>query len=488
MSLTSPVFLVALAGIFALTQILREGTPRVVAWLVASYAFYYLLSSTLIVVLLFITAITYVGGNLLSGTKNETQRKFVFTGALLLVLAPLIGFKYLHFILGALAGLVTWFGVPVGAPAMELALPIGLSFFTFQALGYLADVFIGTYQSERRLSRVALYLAFFPTVTAGPIQRAGRLIPQLDERRPFESDRMLAALRFILWGLTLKAVLAEILYGKIAKVFGDLASASPLEALFGSIFYTFYIYTDFAGYSLIAIGSGLLLGIKLDPNFRQPFLSTSIPEFWRTWHISLSSWVRDYVFMPLRLKWRHSPFWGLVGAVILSFLIIGVWHGANWTFVVFGLMHGIMAAVSITTQSVRDRLWKAVRAPVGLVRVLRILTTFMFVTISFIVYRADSIKEAGAVFRKIFSSDLLANIRFAMQADGAGAFKSIGPLDIGWLVIVIVLGADILARSGLVVERMPRAIQVVLYNIALLALTYMWIAGNAPQPFLYYRF
>ena len=293
MSLSDPAFLGFFAAVFVLFYLLPGGTARLVLLLAASIGFYVDLVGGYTAVLIYVAAVAYLGGLLLQGSPAGRRRQAVFVAALVTILAPLVFFKYLDFLADAA-------GVTLPDALNDLALPVGLSFFTFAATGYLIDIYLGLFAAERSPLRLGLFVTFFPLVTAGPIERGGRILPQLDLKQPLSSARAFEGLRLIFIGLVLKVLFADTLSVPVAKVFGDPESALPLEKLVAVVFFAFDLYADFAGYSLIAIGCAKMLGIEVQPNFREPFLSQTIPEFWRTWHISLSFWVRDYLFLPMR--------------------------------------------------------------------------------------------------------------------------------------------------------------------------------------------
>jgi alginate O-acetyltransferase complex protein AlgI len=474
MSLSEPTYIAFLLVVFVLYYLVPPGRPRGFLLLGASYLFYFLLSGYYLLILLFVTAATYGGGLLLGARADGRGRGSLFSLICLLVLTPLVIFKYLGFLLG-IAGFA-------GSPLLHLVIPVGLSFFTFAALGYLIDVYLQVSDPARHPLDLALFLAFFPIVTAGPIERAERFLPQLDLAAEFSSDRALAALRLIFIGLFLKVWCADALIKPADTIFNAPSQYIPLEQLFGVIFYVFYIYADFAGYSLIAIGSALMFGLEVRPNFRQPFLSSTIPDFWRTWHISLSSWVRDYLFAPLRMQWRYYGAAGMGVALFLSFIVIGIWHGAAWGFIVFGVMHGIMVLYSTYTLAARDRLWSWLRMPRSVLHIVRAVVTFLMVTLTFVAYRANSLADARAMYHGILSAKLLAFLH------GPATLKLVGSAALGWKIILLIIAGDILARRGLTLEKFPVLVQIPLYNIGAALIVYGWVSGNASEPFLYYKF
>jgi alginate O-acetyltransferase complex protein AlgI len=483
MTLSDPSYIGFFAVVFVLFYLLPGGMPRLVLLLAASLGFYFELSGAYVAVLLFVAAIAYAAGMSLPGTRH---RRMMFVAALLAVVAPLIVFKYLGFLSDA-AGI----GLPL--PIAHLALPIGVSLFTFVAIGYLIDVNLEVIAPERNPLRLGLFVAFFPLVTAGPIERGGRLLPQLALALPFSSGRALAGLRLIFVGLVLKVVFADPLAAPVATVFGDPEGSLPLEKLVAVIFFAFDLYADFAGYSLIAIGCANMLGIEVQPNFRQPFLSPTIPEFWRTWHMSLSFWVRDYLFLPMRAKWRRSGHKGLIGATLLSFLILGVWHGAGWQFAIYGLAFGGLAVGSLYTVKYRDAAYAALGVPRLAVWIVRAVITFFLVALVLVLFRANYLDDAWLFYRDIFSLDLADNLWVTIKS---ALFHRGEPLEMpvasaywaDWLLIAALVAGDILVRNGVTLAKCPIAVQFVAYNAGVASIVYQWMAGSVAQPFLYYKF
>ncbi len=493
MSLSSPEYFLFLSCVFVLFYLLPKGRPRVVLLAGASYFFYSQLSHYYVLVLAAVTFCAYSARWLLAGTKDASRRWRLFGAILTLLVMPLFIFKYLEFVLGTGAAALSMIWDPVSAPVLSLVLPVGISFFTFAAVGYVIDVYLEVIEPEHRPLEFALFLSLFPLISAGPIERASRILPQLQLDADFKADNALAGWRLILIGLLLKLVFADQLIEPANKIFETPEKFIPLEQLFGVIFYVFYIYGDFAGYSLIAIGSAMLFGLKVAPNFRQPFLSATIQEFWRNWHISLSSWARDYIFAPLQVSWRRYRFTGLAMATMISFILIGIWHGAAWGFIVFGFFHGALTIGSLITLRHRDAFWSALKVPPILVKMARVPVTLALVILTFVVYRANSLTEAWAMYGDILSLDLLLNVWYlikivAMQTGTPTALSVIGIGSIGWLYIFAMLGGDILVRNNYQIQRFPAVVQIVFYNVALMTVIYAWLSGNTAQPFMYYKF
>jgi alginate O-acetyltransferase complex protein AlgI len=486
MSLSDSTYLGFFAVVFVLFYLLPGGTVRLLLLLVASLGFYFNLAGAYIFVLLFVAAVAYAGGLLLQRLAGSGHRRLIFIAVLVAALAPLMMFKYLGFICDSI-------GVALPDWIAGLALPVGLSFFTFAAVGYLIDVSLELQTAERNPLRMALFVAFFPLVTAGPIERGGRLLPQLGLDVQFSSVRALAGLRLIFIGIALKVLFADTLAVPVAEVFGAPESSLPLDKMAAIIFFAFNLYADFAGYSLIAIGCANMLGIEVQPNFRQPFLSPTIPEFWRTWHMSLSFWVRDYLFLPLRAHWRRAGHKGVVASTLLSFLILGLWHGAGWQFAILGLAFGTLAVGSIYTLRYRDAAYAALGVPPWLVRIIRAIITFILVALVLVLFRVNFLGDALLFYRDIFSFDMLDSLWRTIDST---LFRQGTPLTppmmaaywADWLLIAAIVVGDILVRNGFTLAKCPISLQVITYNVGATLIVYQWVSNSVPPPFLYYKF
>jgi len=486
MSLSDPAYLGFFIVVFVLFYLLPGGTARLLLLLAASLAFYFNLAGVYLAVLLFVAAVAYAGGLLLQARAEKRNSRVIFVAVLLAVIAPLILFKYLGFLCDSVS-------IALPESIARLALPVGLSFFTFAAIGYLIDVNLDLLKAERNPLRVALFVTFFPLVTAGPIERGGRLLPQLDLALPLSSDRALAGLRLIFTGLVLKVLFADTLAAPVAIVFGDPESSLPLEKFVAVVFFAFDLYADFAGYSLIAIGCANMLGIDVQPNFRQPFLSPNIPEFWRTWHMSLSFWVRDYLFLPLRAQWRRAGPKGMIGATLLSFTILGIWHGAGWQFFFYGLAFGVLAVGSLYTMKYRDAAYAALGVPPLVVRIIRAFITFILFALVLVLFRVNYLRDAWLFYRDIVSLDMLSNLWVTLKS---GLFHQGAPLDLpvvsaywaDWFLIAAIVASDILVRNGVTLAKCPVLVQAVAYNVGLALIVYQWMSSSVAPPFLYYKF
>ena len=370
---------------------------RNIVLLAASYIFYMGWQPGYALWLLGGTVITYTSALAIAKTCNQRSRRMALGIGVLLNVGTLFLFKYYDFVASSLSeALTAWIGkgyVPT-FPKLEWLLPVGISFYTFQALGYCIDVYRGTTKVERNFLTYALFVAFFPQLVAGPIERSNHLLPQLKQQHRFDSDRMLLGLRLMAWGYFLKLVLADRCAIYVDIIWNNLEHHNGGSYLLAAVLFSFQVYGDFAGYSCIAVGAARVMGFRLMQNFHRPYLSAGIGEFWHRWHCSLSTWLRDYVYIPLggSRGGRRRTFRNL----LLTFVLSGIWHGAGWTFVLWGGIHGGLLCVerAVGVKSTATR---------GMRRGWYILMTFTLVTLAWIFFRAPSISKAWTLLTGIFT-------------------------------------------------------------------------------------
>lgn len=368
--------------------------------LVASYGFYMGRRPEYALLLLFVTATTFVAAQQMARREGAARRWWLAV-SLAGTLGVLAVFKYLDFALGSIGAVTRAAGFGGSLEPMGVLLPLGISFFTFQALGYAIDVYRGSVDPERRFGVYALYVSFFPQLVAGPIERSKTLLPQLTRPVAWDDARVGDGLRRMGWGFFKKLVVADRLALYVDAVYGDPTGHSGATVLVASYLFAFQLYYDFSAYSDIAIGAARILGIDLMENFRRPFRARSIGEMWQRWHISLTTWFRDYLYIPLarRRRWRANP----VLDFFPLFVLIGLWHGASWTFVVFGALHAVYMATGLLTARararVRDRLQVARRPRV--LAAARVLVTFHLLVFSVVFFRAESLAHAGVVLANV---------------------------------------------------------------------------------------
>lgn len=304
--------------------------------LAASYVFYMSWSAKYALLLLTSTAITFVSGVVMD--RSPRYKRAALVCSILLNIGILFIFKYANFTIDIFNGVLSWFGSSSELSYLDLLLPVGISFYIFQALSYSIDVYKGKIATEKNFFFYALFVSFFPQLVAGPIEKASHLLPQLKKSFDFNFDRARDGLQMIIWGMFKKIVIANRLAIYVDQVYNNVGSFGPIELMMASIMFAFQIYCDFSGYSDIAIGIARIMGYDLMRNFNRPYFARSIGDFWHRWHISLSTWFQQYLYIPLggnRVKIPRHYF-----NLFVTFLVSGIWHGANWTFVVWGALHG----------------------------------------------------------------------------------------------------------------------------------------------------
>ncbi len=355
-----------------------------------------------ILILLFTIIIDYFAGIWLEDTKDK-KRKYFLIGSLIANIGVLAVFKYYNFLNNNLSELLNFFGYKNVISNLAIILPIGLSFHTFQAMSYTIEVYRGNQKAERHFGIYALYVMFYPQLVAGPIERPQHLIHQFYEKHYFKFERVIEGLKIMLWGLFLKIVIADRLAIYVNAVYNNSEQHSGITLLLATVFFAFQIYCDFAGYSNIAIGAAKVMGFKLMTNFNRPYFSTSISEFWNRWHISLSSWFKDYLYISLGGNRVSIPRWYF--NLLFVFVISGLWHGANWTFIIWGAINGFYLVIATITEKLRHHINHAIfldRLP-HVHNFLQIIVTFALACFAWIFFRTNSINEGFNIIQKIFT-------------------------------------------------------------------------------------
>lgn len=429
---------------------------RWVLLLVASCAFYMLFIPKYILILAFTIVVDYVAGILIEQAQGRARKVFLVCSIVANV-GVLAFFKYVNFLNDNVAALAQLIGWNYTIHGLAMILPVGLSFHTFQAMSYTIEVYRGRQRAERHFGIYALYVMFYPQLVAGPIERPQNLLPQFHQEHAFDYARVTSGLKLMAWGLFKKAVIADRLAWVVNLVYGEPARFSGPVLATATVFFAFQIYYDFSGYSDIAIGAARVMGFTLRRNFDSPYQSRSTAEFWRRWHMSLSSWFRDYVFHPTRdalSRWiggnraagRDPAYAIYVVAVALTFLLSGLWHGANWTFVFWGALNGAYLILSQPTRRARE--W--CKARLGLDRHpfvdhgLQTATTFGLITFAWIFFRARTFHDATTIIR-----GLTTGWRAILTPSGfSAAFAGVG-----LTVAAVGVGAAIAVEGLQVVQR-----------------------------------
>lgn len=390
---------------------------------VASYLLYLNWKPAFALVLLGVTLITYWGGQFLElRVENEelkVRRRLVWLFSLLGLL-PLLIFKYYNFLNDSLTVGLAAIGLKFAMPGLNWAVPVGISFFTFQAVGYMLDVYHGRVKAEKNLLDYLLFVSFFPQVTSGPISTAEDLIPQTKAIHKFNYEQGKQGLKWLLWGMFIKLVLADRIGLFVDTVYANYEHYSGTACFIASIFYTIQIYCDFAGYSLMAIGIAATLGFNLINNFKRPYFAISITDFWKRWHISLTRWLTRQVYIPLGGS-RCSKTRNYLN-IIMTFLVSGIWHGANWTFIFWGMMHGVLQVVekALGLQKYEGNN--------GWLKAFRMLVTFLLVNFAWVFFRMPNIGDAFAVIGKMFTEPGTVNVGAVFGSTAGAVMAAIGLL------------------------------------------------------------
>ncbi len=353
-----------------------------------------------VLLILISTVIDYYAGLLMEKQTEKIKRKKYLILSLVMNLGLLAFFKYFNFFNDTFTSIAALLHLPYNVPYLNILLPVGISFYTFQTLSYTIDVYRGKRGAEHHFGYFALYVSFFPQLVAGPIERSTRLLPQFYQKQTFEYQRIVDGLKLMAWGFFQKVVIADRLAMIVNPVFNDPHEYSGLTLLIATYGFAFQILCDFAGYSDIAIGSAQIMGIKLMTNFKRPFFAESLGVFWTRWHISLTTWFKDYLFIPLSKKKKK---WKRVIYLFITFLITGLWHGANWTFIVWGGIQGFCLIAENRFKRQREKIYSLIGFNnETTIRIIKIIVTFHIVVLAGIFFRAKSVLYAMYIGKHIF--------------------------------------------------------------------------------------
>ena len=482
---------------FPIFLILYRVLPLKVRWvmmLILSYLFYMGWQADLIYLILFTTLTSYVCAILTEKFegRRKMQRLFTIT-AVVVSLAVLFFFKYFNFVSENVAGLLGIFGKETSPLVLDLILPVGISFYTFQTLSYVIDVYRGRLKAERHFGYYALYVSFFPQLVAGPIERPENLIPQLKAKNPFNVNDTAMGLKFMLVGFFKKIVIADQIAKCVDAVYNNVTTTPEVINGFtvavATVLFAIQIYCDFSGYTDIAIGCSRILGIRLMQNFNDPYSATNIKDFWRRWHISLTSWFTDYVYIPLGgsrcAKWRHLL------NIFIVFLLSGIWHGAAWTYILWGVVHGIYQIVGNLIAKPKAALLERLKLSeksVGVV-IYRKAMTFILVCLAWMVFRANSISDLGALFIALFSGTGI-GVSASVEAMGLSLVK----------ILSIICSVVILKQLDLQINTRPNyegnklslsASRSSVYIVLVWAVAVAWmilLVSGAESSFIYFQF
>ena len=476
---------------FPMAVAIYFATPRRHRWiwlLISSYYFYMCWNPRYVLLILCSTLVDFVAARRMAATSDPGRRK-LFLGLSLAVNLGLLGtFKYFNFFADSLEQAFRAFNLFADVPTFQALLPVGISFYTFQTLSYTIDVYKGRVEPENHFGYFAVYVAFWPQLVAGPIERPSRLLPQLHEPRRFDTARLRSGLTLMLWGFFQKLVIADRLAPYVAEVYDQpvhhIAELSGSATWLATYAFALQIYCDFSGYSLIAIGAARLLGVDLMINFRRPYFARSVAEFWQRWHISLSTWFRDYVYIPLGGNRQGRP--RHLRNLLITFAVSGLWHGAGWNFVIWGLWHGIFLIGALLTADSRRRLRSAagLRHTGFVARNLQRLVTFHAVLVGWVFFRSADLATASTLLQRMLAGPwdgLVLDLHLIRT----------GPLD-PWLALV--LCAALVVQDAILQDR---EVDVWLGELGprrrfawhgVVAGCILWLGVFSSQQFIYFQF
>ena len=447
--------------------------------LLASCYFYMAFIPKYIIILVFTIAVDYVAGILISRTTGRCRRLCLILSIVANV-GVLAFFKYFNFLNDNLRFLATHLSLRYPIPALNIILPIGLSFHTFQSMSYTIEVYRGKQEPERNLARFALYVLFYPQLVAGPIERPQNLLWQLKTEQRFDYERVREGLLLMAWGLFKKVAVADRLAVIVNAVYRQDSAFSGWALLVATYCFAIQIYCDFSGYSDIAIGAAKVMGIRLMVNFKQPYFSGSISEFWTRWHVSLSTWFRDYVYFPLggrRVSLMRRCF-----NLMVVFAISGLWHGANWTYVIWGMLNGLYLVSSVLTKSSREAALRVsgVGGFPGVHRVLSVLCTFHLILLSWVFFRAESVGQAVGILKAIVTWRVGRAVPLAADE---------GTTILGVVLLLLAIAEAFQARGGVlrVATNSPAVLRWAFYGAAVSVLV-LFGQFTSNQQFIYFQF
>ncbi len=458
---------------------------RVHLLLSSSFYFYMSWSKKFGLLLAAVILVNYFGGLILGRINSKTKRRLVFSGAMAFNFTAIFLFKYYNFFVDPFVKVLNLESLPLHLKLSSLSIPIGVSFYTLQAISYIWDVFNKKHKEEKNIIYFGTYISFFPQLIAGPIERSEDLIPQLKISKTFDYQNARDGLLLMLIGFFKKIVVADQLAIIVNRIFDPSLNFTSPGYVIASVLFVYQIYCDFSGYSDIAIGASKVFGLKLSLNFDRPLIATSVTDFWRKWHISLSTWINDYVFYRLASSFGRYGKASIYFVTVLTFLIVGLWHGANLTFVLFGLLHGVALALEMKYKKLTKKIKKVL--PRYAYSLTGAIYNFTFLTLTCIFFRAQNIGHAKDVILKIIPFSGRSNYSFEN-------FFLLSGIDSNALILATALSAIIIIaqifslkklRRRIIFER-PFYIRWIFYFAATLSI-YYWGVFNESQ-FLYFQF
>ena len=481
MLFSTAAFAVFMAIVFTVYWLM----PHKYRWIIilAANAWFYISYDVKFLAVILITmAASFLCAILMDKERESKKKKIIMITGVITTLSLLLVFKYLNFALYTVSKILNKISIPMQETTLKLIMPVGISFYTFMAIGYLVDVYRGKTEPVRHFGKYAIFVSFFPNISSGPIERAGHFIPQIDKEKSFDYDSVVYGARLLMLGMIKKIVIADMMVKYVDEVFNKVPEHSGICFAWATLLYTFEIYCDFSGYSDMAIGVARMLGFELTGNFRQPYLASSIKEFWGRWHISLSTWFRDYVYIPLGGNRCRKARRDL--NLLITFLLSGLWHGASWTFVLWGGIHG---AAQIIENRIKEAIGldrekeKNLSKPVKLI--LTILT-FCIVSYAWMFFRANSISEALYIVRSMFTSFNLQDAMAQMTMSSKSVIKTTAA------IVLLLIYDHFNERTDLLLKmnKMKAPLRWVVYIASAILVIALKTHNTEVQEFIYFKF
>lgn len=467
------IFLIFVVAVFwGINKFLKI---RNVFILAVSYLFYGLWDYRFLGLILASTLVDFYIGKLLGQDNSKKKSLFYLWTSVIFNIGLLLFFKYFNFFIESFVDLSNMFGFKPNINSLNIILPVGISFYTFQTLSYSIDIHRGRLKPTTSLLNFATFVAFFPQLVAGPIEKASVLIPQLERKSIFKYENFVDGLRLILFGLFKKVVIADQLSFYVNPIFEDPSSCNGGELFLGALYFSFQVYGDFSGYSDIAIGSAMLLGFTLMSNFKFPFFSQNLAEYWRRWHISLNTWFNDYLFMSLALIYRAKGKVAIIASLFFTFLISGFWHGARWNFILWGIVNGIFFIIPFLKKGKRIKgMVSSSKKGIEFTRksIPLMLKTFLFNVIAFALFRSTSVDNMGVFFKRLI-------LNFNIPSHYRG----------GMIFVIVLLVLDFIFRNDerkvLIISDKSRLVRYSFYSVLLICVLFSFeLTGD----FIYFQF
>lgn len=463
---------------------------RYIWLLISSYYFYMSWNPKYALLMLFSTVITYLSGIFIEKYSGDLNKKKVFVFLSFFInLSILFIFKYFGFMVANINLVFSKIGIEIASPAFDLILPVGISFYTFQALSYTVDVYKKNIKAEHNFLKYALFVSFFPQLVAGPIEKSRDLLHQFDKENKFEFERVKSGLLLMAWGFVQKLIIADKLAVIVNNVYENHTIYSGFHFIIATLCFSLQVYCDFSSYTDIATGAAQVMGYKLSPNFLRPYFSKSIGEFWRRWHITLGAWFREYLYIPLGgnrkgtlIKYRN---------ILIVFLASGLWHGASWGFIIWGALHGIYQIIGDILVPIRRKVKKILKVDESSFsyRLFQILTVYMLVNFAWIFFRAPSAKIALQIVKKIFTIDVISIF------NGSIATLGFTYIELFYVLcsVLLLIGVSLLRRDRSLrktIENQHYIFRYIIYTFTIVILIFYWVSGQASgdSSFIYFQF